>query len=268
MTARPRWLLVTVAHPDDETFGTGSIIAAATERDVEVTVCCATRGEAGEARGVDTGADLAVVRETELRAAGAVLGVDRCILLDYVDSGMAGEPGSGTLAAAPFDELVTALGRVVQEVAPDVVVTLDPDHGDGHRDHAAVGRATVEACRGRSQIRVYAYAVPRSLLARWFAELEHVRPDSAHLDLDRKGLGRPDDQITTILDVAHLEPLRERAIAMHGSQAAPFDGMPADLVRPSYAPIGWSAYNPCGPAASWRVVCSERATELVQFDWV
>jgi N-acetyl-1-D-myo-inositol-2-amino-2-deoxy-alpha-D-glucopyranoside deacetylase len=56
-----------------------------------------------------------------------------------------------------------------------------------------------------------------------------VRPDSAHLDLDRKGLGRPDDQITTVIDVAHLEPVRERAISMHRSQVAPFDGMSAEL---------------------------------------
>jgi LmbE family N-acetylglucosaminyl deacetylase len=164
-----------------------------------------------------------------VRAAGAVLGVGRFVLLDYLDSGMAGDPGPGTLAAAPFDELVTAVHTVLDEVAPDVVVTLDPDHGDGHRDHTAIGRATLEACRDRSHICVYAYTLPRSLLARWFAELEHVRPESAHLDLDRIGLGRPEDQITTILDVAHLEPRRERAIAMHRSQVAPFDGMPAEL---------------------------------------
>ena len=229
MTDRPGRLLVTVAHPDDETFGTGSIIAAAAERGAEVTVCCATRGEAGEAHGLAADADLAATRETELRAAGSVLGVDRFILLDYVDSGMAGDAAPGTLAAAPFDELVAALGSVVDRVAPDVVVTLDPDHGDGHRDHSVIGRATLDACRDRNQIRVYAYTLPRSLLARWFAELQRVRPDSAHLDLDRKGLGRPDDQITTVIDVAYLEPVRERAIAMHRSQVAPFDGMSAEL---------------------------------------
>ena len=39
-------LLVTVAHPDDETFGAGSAIALAAEHGAHVTVCCATRGEA------------------------------------------------------------------------------------------------------------------------------------------------------------------------------------------------------------------------------
>ena len=87
MTDRPVRLLVTVAHPDDETFGTGSIIAVAAERGAEVTVCCATRGEAGEAHGVEPGSHLAAAREAELRAAGAVLGVGRFVVLDYLDSG-------------------------------------------------------------------------------------------------------------------------------------------------------------------------------------
>lgn len=229
MSRHPARLLVTVAHPDDETFGAGSLIAAAAADGVEVTVCCATRGEAGEARDVEPGADLGRVREAELRAAGRVLGVARFVLLDYLDSGMTGDPGPATLAGAAFDEVVAAIGDVIDRVRPDVVVTLDPDRGDGHRDHVVIGRATAQAGRDRPGIRVYAWAIPRPLLGRWLSELQDVRPDSAHLELDRQGLGRPDEEITTVLDVAHLRDVRERAIALHRSQASPYDGLPADL---------------------------------------
>ena len=47
-------LLVTVAHPDDETFGCGSLLAHASARGIETVVACATRGELGEiAPGID-----------------------------------------------------------------------------------------------------------------------------------------------------------------------------------------------------------------------
>ena len=45
-----RWMVI-VAHPDDEAFGCGSLIAHAASSGADVTVVCATRGEAGEATG-------------------------------------------------------------------------------------------------------------------------------------------------------------------------------------------------------------------------
>ena len=219
-------LLVVVAHPDDETFGTGSVIALAARQGVHVTVCCATRGDAGEAHGVEE--DLGAVREAELREAGALLGVRDFVLLDFLDSGMTGDPAPGTLAAASHEQVTAELERVIADVQPDVVLTLDPEAGDGHRDHVAIGSAAVAAGRDAG-LPVYGWALPRPLLARWFAELERVRPDSEHLDLDQQGLGRPDGEITTVLDVADLQPLREQAIALHASQTSPYDGMPADL---------------------------------------
>src|SRR3954447_14239186 len=94
-------LLVVVAHPDDETFGCGSVLAHAAARGATVAVCCATRGEAGEPA-PDSGVgieDLGVVREAELRAAAAHLGVERVDVLDDADSGMEGDPPAGSLAA-------------------------------------------------------------------------------------------------------------------------------------------------------------------------
>jgi LmbE family N-acetylglucosaminyl deacetylase len=226
-------LLITVAHPDDETFGTGSVIASAVATGVDVVVCCATRGEAGEAVGLPPGADLGAVREAELRAAGALLGASDIVLLGYGDSGMTGEPASGTLAAAPVNEVAERVDAVIRDVAPDVIVTLDPDHGDGHRDHIAIARATIAACEAHPDIRLYEWVLPRALLAQWFAELEKVRPDSEHLDLDQAGIGQPADAITTVVDVSHLRPLREQAFALHASQTSPVDGM-SDEVRTAF----------------------------------
>jgi len=225
--------LVCVAHPDDETFGTGSVIAALVAGGAHVTVCCATRGEEGEDPfGLVQGADLGEVREGELRAAGAVLGVHDFVLLGLRDSGMTGDAGQDTLAGAPFDDVVRRVGEVVDAVRPTVVVTLDPDHGDGHRDHVRIGQATVAACRGRAGVEVYYWVLGRDVLRDWFAELARMDPDAAHLalDVDQAGVGRTDDDVSVVLDSTPYREVRERAMREHATQKPPFDGMPDDLV--------------------------------------
>jgi LmbE family N-acetylglucosaminyl deacetylase len=224
-------LLVVVAHPDDETFGCGSVLALAAERGVQTVVACATRGEAGEPApgcGIDP-ADLAHAREAELRRAADLLGVSRVQLFDWTDSGMAGDPPAGSLAAAPLDDVADAIAALIEDVRPDVVLTLDAS--DGHRDHAHVRDATLAAV-DRSASRppqVYLQCLARSLMDRWITELRARHPGSDHLALGQ--LGTPDDEITTVVDTARHEELRWRAIRAHASQASPFEVMPPDLQR-------------------------------------
>jgi len=196
-------LLVVVAHPDDESFGTGSVLARARALGWRTSVVCATRGEAGETTlDVD---DLGAVREQELRAAADVLGVDEVRVLGYPDGGV-----------ADVAELPEVLAPIVDELDPDVVVTLDG--GDGHPDHAAVRDATLAVVGDRS---TYLWCLARSSMRRW---VEH-RTGEAPVD----PVGTPDEEITHRLDVsAHLD-LRWRAIRAHASQVSPYDGLPADL---------------------------------------
>ena len=70
-------LLVVVAHPDDESFGCGSLLAAASAGGHTTAVLCATRGEAGESR-VATD-NLAALREAELRTSAAFIDLYRSL---------------------------------------------------------------------------------------------------------------------------------------------------------------------------------------------
>ncbi|UDY34507.1 PIG-L deacetylase family protein [Dermatobacter hominis] len=229
--ARDERLLVVVAHPDDETFGCGSLLAHARAVGVPTFVACATRGEAGSptpGRGLDD-ADMAEVRAAELHAAAELLGVERVVLFDWADSDMEGEPAAGTLCAAPLDDVADRIAEVIDEIRPTVVVTLDAS--DGHRDHAHVRDATVMAASrpGSPVERVYLQCLAQTLMRRWVELLAADQPDSAHLELG--DLGTPEDLITTYLDTAeHLE-LRDRAMGLHRSQTPPYDVMPADLRR-------------------------------------
>jgi LmbE family N-acetylglucosaminyl deacetylase len=225
--AERRRVLVVVAHPDDETFGMGSVIAAAVDAGAEVVVCCATRGEAGEsAIPVPPGEELAAVRERELRAAGAVLGVHRFVLLGFGDSGMGGPAAPDSLAGAPEDAVAEAVAAVIDDVRPDLVVTIDPTLND-HRDHERIGRATLAAAARWPALPVYGWCLLREMLDQWFALLAEARPGSEYVQPPE--IGRRLDEVTTVLDTSPYLDLRRRAIAAHASQTPPLTGMPAEM---------------------------------------
>ncbi len=222
-------LVVVVAHPDDETFGCGSLIAQSAAAGARVTVVCATRGEAGE-RVPDPITDswpLGLVREVELCQAARVLGVDEVEILDHLDSGFDGEAHPRALVNRDLSRLADELALLFLELGPDVVLTLDGS--DGHRDHVhlrdAVGRASASSLRAPRVVHV---GLPRSLMRRW-AE-EKADAETAHLALDPDALGRPDEELSAIGVEAFVDQ-REQAIACHRSQASPFDGLSPALRR-------------------------------------
>ena len=218
-------LLAVVAHPDDESFGCGSVLAHAVAGGHETFVVCATRGEAGESR-VPTD-DLAAMRERELRDAARILGVQEVRVLAHRDSGMTGDPEAGTLAAADPSALADEVGALLAELRPDVVVTLDG--ADGHRDHQAIRDATLAAVDASADppSATYLVCLARSSMARWADRMREIGGGDAYLAL--ADLGTPDEDLTHVFDVAdHLER-RWEAIRAHTSQASPFDELPEDL---------------------------------------
>jgi LmbE family N-acetylglucosaminyl deacetylase len=215
-SARPLRLLVAVAHPDDETFGLGSVLAHAAAGGIETRVICATRGELGEPA-IDIGSTpLGEVREAELRAAAAILGVVDVELLDYCDSGVDGDPAPGSLCAAATADVAATLAERIEALQPDIVIVADGS--DGHRDHVAMRDATMAALRITTwrPARTYFWCMPKSLLSRF---------------LPFADAGTPDDAITTIVDVSSHIPLRWRAMRAHASQTPPFELMSPELQR-------------------------------------
>ena len=227
--AGPARLLVVVAHPDDETFGCGSVLRRAADDGMVTAVLCATRGEAGESAVAVAAGELASVREAETRAAGEVLGVSHIDFLDYGDSGMSGTAGPETLVGTPQADVAAQVRDRIDEFRPRVIVTLDG--GDGHRDHVHIRDATlaaVEAAQWHVE-RVYLQGLPQSLMRQWVAYMAANDPSWEHLQGEVPGT--PDESVTTVLDTASCYAERLRAIALHASQRSPFEGLPEDLKR-------------------------------------
>lgn len=230
IAGRGQHLVAVVAHPDDESFGCGSLIAQASLAGARVTVICATRGEAGERR-PDPTTDawpIGLLREAELCQAAIVLGVDEVTLLDLADSGFSGDAPRNALISQPVDRLADQLVDQLTELRPDVALTLDGS--DGHRDHAHLRDALgLAVARLDWPARLVHSSLARSLMTEWVAAMRAEEPHREHLAVDTE-LGRPDEELT-VIDTSDVLPIRERAIACHFSQASPFDNLPRDLRR-------------------------------------
>jgi len=142
-------LLFVGAHPDDETFGIRGTLAQYAAAGVKVYYACATRGEAGIAdlehmKGYATPGDM---RWAELKCASGTLGLADVIYLGYRDSGMSGSEDNKhpqALVAAPIDQVVGRVVKVIRELKPEVVITSDPIGGYRHPDHITIHKATVQ----------------------------------------------------------------------------------------------------------------------------
>lgn len=120
------------AHPDDETWTCGALMAAAVDAGRRVVCVTATRGEAGfPAEDPRSAADRAALREAELAASLALLGVTEHHWLGYPDGGC---------SAVPDREPVATLTAMIDDLRPDTVLTFGPDGGTGHPDHVAACR--------------------------------------------------------------------------------------------------------------------------------
>lgn len=143
-------LLAVLAHPDDESFGMGGTLALYAKQGVETHLVCATRGEAGslDEDCLDGFNSIAERRESELRCAAAILGLQGVYFLGYRDSGMAGSADNAhpeALAAQPLEQVAARVVRYIRQIKPQVVVTFDPIGGYKHPDHIAIHKATVLA---------------------------------------------------------------------------------------------------------------------------
>jgi LmbE family N-acetylglucosaminyl deacetylase len=132
-------VLAVFAHPDDEAYLAGGLMACAVDAGRRVVCVTATKGELGfpddDPRSLE---ERAAVRERELRACLDVLGVTEHHWLDQPDGGCAGADES-----LP----VTRLCELLEEVRPHTVLTFGPDGQTYHPDHMAVSRWTTLATR-------------------------------------------------------------------------------------------------------------------------
>ena len=179
-----RRLLGVFAHPDDEVFCAGGTMAQAAEAGAEVMIVSVTRGERGQIRdpAAATRRTLGAVREAELYAAAAELGVQHVRVLAYPDGALARHRSAL--------KVITVSGSNCRMIP--VIAGPSADGGYGHPDHIAISGLTTQAFRAvarnhnRGQQLYHAVFPPRRTcmadeLAHWITEAGQRATDPAAL---------------------------------------------------------------------------------------
>jgi len=225
-------LMAVLAHPDDESLGFGGTLAAYAAAGVETSLVMATRGEAGRYGEHPRGSSghpgpeaLARLREAELRAAAAILGIRDIAFLDYRDQ---------ELDRADPREAVARIVRQLRRTRPDVVLTFGQDGAYGHPDHIAICQLATAAVAvsadpsfasgdGDAPHRVaklYYIAWPASTWAAYENALKRLI--SVVDGVERQAMPWPDWSITTVIDTRATWETVWRAVSCHTSQMGIF----------------------------------------------
>lgn len=227
-------LLAVLAHPDDESLGFGGTLARYAAEGVETYLVTATRGEQGRFGPLGKGGnpvEVGRVREAELQAAAAVLGIREVSILGYPD----GDVDKVEAAIA-----VGALVSHIRRIRPDVVVTFGPEGAYGHPDHIAISQFTTAAsicaadCGYRIDDGSQQDSPPPHRVAKlhylawrrnkWEAYQAAFRKLTSMVDgVERQATPWPDWAVTTEIDTSAFWPIVWRAVRCHQTQMSIYE---------------------------------------------
>ena len=233
-------ILAVLAHPDDETFGTGGTLALYARKGFDTYYVCATRGEAGtvDTEHLEGFKDKAELRTDELNRAAKILGLKGVFFLGYRDSGMPGTDDNKHPDAQinhPIDEVAGRIVKYIRELKPDIVLTFDPIGGYRHPDHIHVHKATVLAFEKAGDASFHPEAgapfMPRALyfqvMSRRFLRLAvRMMPllgrdptkFGRNRDVNLKELAEVDFPVHVRVDISPVAEIKRQASSQHVSQ--------------------------------------------------
>lgn len=135
------------AHPDDETFSSGGLMAIAHANGQRVGCITATHGEKGvyhPERWSEN--EIEKVRTNELVSAQKILGISENYWLDFAD---------GKCSKVTDEDALGQILPLVEKFKPDTIISFASDGITGHNDHKAVSRWTkLVADHSSYQIRI------------------------------------------------------------------------------------------------------------------
>ena len=220
-------ILAIYAHPDDEAFSTGGTLTHYAKEGHTVKLICATKGERGKITDpeIETGIDVAALREQELRDCCRILGIGEPIFLDYHDSGRLEPSQNNPKALLNVSELEIekALLKHLVEIKPDIIISFDPHGIYGHIDHIKINRAATAAfwsvgglTKSPPKYLFYSIMPTPNLQA-----LQKIRENSPLSKLEPHIYGLAENSFAAVIDVSDYLQVKMSAIRAHRSQVGP-----------------------------------------------
>lgn len=223
MSVEPITLTCLLAHPDDESMGTGGLLLKYANEGIRTTLVTATDGQRGwfgapdEYPGPEA---LAQIRRQELAKAAETLGLARLEMLGYMD---------GELDQAEPAEVIGSLVHHLRHERPQVLVTFDPFGAYGHPDHIAISQLAQAAIVAAADPSEFSQAGPSHQVKKlyYFADtleaLTLYEKAFGELVMEiagqtRRPVGWPAWALTTRLDTSDYVDQIWRAIQCHQSQ--------------------------------------------------
>jgi LmbE family N-acetylglucosaminyl deacetylase len=222
-------LLCCLAHPDDESLGTGGILARYAAEKIETYLVTATRGERGWPGPPEDNPGLqklGEIRTAELQNAAELLDIKEVNFLGYTD---------GDLDQADPTEATRKIAAYIRRIRPQVVITFDPFGAYGHPDHIAISQLTIGAIVAAAgpdyedDAGQPPHQVQKLYFMAWTAADEAIYEDAfgklvMTIDGQERGtVGWPDWALTTDVDTAAYWPQVWEAVQCHRSQLATYE---------------------------------------------
>jgi N-acetyl-1-D-myo-inositol-2-amino-2-deoxy-alpha-D-glucopyranoside deacetylase len=269
-------VLLVHAHPDDEAFGTGGLIARSVAEGRRVDLVTCTGGEEGEIHDPTLDHEEAQPRLREIRLAelecaldalrGDGAGTLELHLLGYRDSGMMGTESNArpdVFWNADLDEATGRLVAIVRRTRPAVMVSYDANGNYGHPDHINAHRIAVAAWDAAADADRYPEAGPPHAVAklyeiawnrdRWSSLMEDMKARdialpwagdeeeaeaAAETETDQEWGVAPED-LTTELDVSAWADRKRACMDCHKTQRQDMGwllDLPSDLQARALSP--------------------------------
>jgi LmbE family N-acetylglucosaminyl deacetylase len=219
-------VLAVFAHPDDEILCGAGTLALCSAQGRPVTLACLTRGELGPIADATlaTRETLAQVREGELRASCAALGIAELRVLELPDAGVAW--------AAEQRDTLSELVELVRTLRPALLITFGPDGLYGHSDHVAAGELMTAARKAAADAsfqssktstpfwipRVFYPVITAEYVADLLAQLAAAGRPGQLWSLGPQHFHVPTASITASVDVSSVLERKLRALHCHRTQ--------------------------------------------------